>query len=382
MTLFLYGTLLHDAVFAQISGPGDGTARRTPARLADHAVDRVDASVLPMLMARPGATASGAVWFGLTDDQRVRLDLYEIAFGYRLVTVEVETEEEGRVTALAYFPPEDQVSSGEPWSLDRWSLTNAAQAVLAAKELDAHDPPLTAAEMYRQWPMLAARAHAAARANANTPVATLRRAPAPGDFYWHPVRPLEGAFFKLAAMEIGHRRFDGSQERGLRREVLVGVDASLVLPYDPVRDRVLVIEQFRSGPLRRGDPNPWTLEPVAGIVDAGETPQEAARRETAEEAGLTVDSVERMFSFYPSPGSSTDYFHCFVALADLPDDHATRGGLAAEAEDIRIHVLSRDAALQLIDNGEITAGPLITMLYWLDRNRTRLAKGVSETALS
>jgi nudix-type nucleoside diphosphatase (YffH/AdpP family) len=110
---------------------------------------------------------------------------------------------------------------------------------------------------------------------------------------------------------------------------------------------------------------------VAGIVDAGETPEEAARRETAEEAGLTVATLHRMFAFYPSPGSSTDYFHCYAAIADLPDDHATQGGLASEAEDIRIHIMPRDTAIGLIETGEITAGPLIAMLYWLDRHRAR-----------
>lgn len=372
MTLFLYGTLQHPEVFAQIAGPGEGRAKRVVARLADHAVDRVDGSALPMLIRRPGSVADGVVWFGLTDRQRARLDLYEIAFGYALEEVTVAVEGQGLVTALAYYPPPGQVSAGEPWSLDHWSRHHAEVAVLTAKELDDHAPPLSAEEMVRQWPMNAARAHAVARARATVPVATVRHAPAEGDHQWTPTRPLAGNFFKLAALDITHRRFDGGMAEGLQREVLLGVDAALVLPYDPRRDLVLMVEQFRSGPARRGDRNPWSLEPVAGIVDAGETPEEAARRETAEEAGLTVTDLHKMFAFYPSPGSSTDYFHCYAAIADLPDHHATRGGLADEAEDIRIHVLPRAAALSLIATGEITAGPLIAMLYWLDRHRDAL----------
>jgi ADP-ribose pyrophosphatase len=372
MTLFLYGTLLNDDVFATVAGPGDGRAVRSAATLADHAVDRVEGSVLPMLVTRPGGTANGVVWTGLTPRQRDRLDLYEVAFGYRLAEVTVVVEGQGPVTALAYFPPVDQVSSGGAWSLGDWNRTHARVAVLAARELDAHEPPLSGPEMVRQWPMIAARAHAMARAGADRPAATLRYAPTPDNFRWQHDGPLAGEFFKLAGMHIEHRRFDGTMTPPLRREVLVGVDAALVLPYDPVRDRLLIIEQFRSGPTRRGDRNPWSLEPVAGIVDAGETPQEAARRETAEEAGLDVTRLERMFSFYPSPGSSTDYFHCYAALADLPDDHATRGGLESEAEDIRLHLVSRETALGLIDSGEITAGPLIAMIYWIERHRSRL----------
>jgi len=114
------------------------------------------------------------------------------------------------------------------------------------------------------------------------------------------------------------------------------------------------------------------------MVDAGETPEQAALRETAEEAGLTLHHLERMFAFYASPGSSTDYFTCYLGLADLPDDHSTSGGLADEAEDLRLHVIPFAQALDLIDSGEVTAGPLIAMLLWLSRHRDRLRDSLPE----
>lgn len=369
MRLFLYGTLMDEPLFARVAGPGEGTAER--AWLDGHVVERVAGSELPMILGRAGARAEGVLRGGLSTAQRARLDLYEVAFGYEVVAVTVGTAA-GESPALVYFPPAGQVSSGEAWSLARWQAREGAAALLAAEEMDAHDPPLDAAELVRQWPMIATRAQARVRAGQEVPVARLRHVPEAGDWDWTPARPLAGGFFKLAAMVMGHRRFDGGREEGLRREVLVGVDAALLLPYDPVRDRVLLIEQFRTGPARRGDRNPWTLEPVAGIVDAGETPEETARREAVEEAGLAIRAVERMFAFYPTPGSNTDHFYCYLGLCDLPDGHATHGGLAAEAEDIRLHVMSRDAALALCDSGEVTAGPLITMLYWLDRHRDRI----------
>ena len=79
-----------------------------------------------------------------------------------------------------------------------------------------------------------------------------------------------------------------------------------------------------------------------------------------------------MFAFYPSPGNSTDYFHCFVGLADLAGLAGHRGGLAEEHEDLRNHVLPLDEALDLVGSGEINVGPLIAMLYWVERNRARL----------
>ena len=92
-------------------------------------------------------------------------------------------------------------------------------------------------------------------------------------------------------------------------------------------------------------------------------------RETAEEAGLQGVTLRPMFSFYPSPGASTDHFYCYLGLANLPDLASYTGGLAGESEDLRLHVLPFDDALALLDSGEINAGPLIAMLLWLGRER-------------
>jgi nudix-type nucleoside diphosphatase (YffH/AdpP family) len=178
-----------------------------------------------------------------------------------------------------------------------------------------------------------------------------------------------GRFFRFERLEVDARRFDGQMAKGLPREVMVGADAALVLPYDEPRDRVLLVEQFRTGPARRGDPQPWILEPVAGLVDAGETPEEAGRREAQEEAGLTIDRLQPMFQGYASPGNATDHFYAFLALCDLPDDHATSGGLESEQEDLRLHLVPFEEAISLVETGEANAMPLISMLLWLDRWR-------------
>ena len=96
--------------------------------------------------------------------------------------------------------------------------------------------------------------------------------------------PSHAGFFGLDLWRLQHRRFDGQMSPTLVREVFVMGDAVTVLPYDPVRDRVLLIEQMRMGPLGRGDPLPWQLEAIAGRIDPGESPEEAARREAVEEA--------------------------------------------------------------------------------------------------
>ncbi|MEM6482690.1 MAG: NUDIX hydrolase, partial [Pseudomonadota bacterium] len=149
-------------------------------------------------------------------------------------------------------------------------------------------------------------------------------------------------------------------------------DAALVLPYDPVLDRLLLVEQFRMGPFGRGDPKPWVLEPVAGRVDPGETPETCAARECVEEAHLSLKALEHISSHYCSPGCSTEVFHCFVGLCNLEARNGGLGGLEVEHEDIATHVMSFDDAMALTQNGEINIGPLLLMLLWLQRERPRL----------
>ena len=179
-------------------------------------------------------------------------------------------------------------------------------------------------------------------------------------------------FFLTRSYDLRPPRFDGKDAPVVRREVFVATDAVIVLPYDRVRDRVLLVEQFRMGPFGRGDPYPWVLEPVAGRLDAGETMEMAARRECEEEAGLALQELLHVSSHYCTPGASTEYFHCFVALADLPDEVAGFGGLETENEDIRTHILSYDDAMDLLTSGEANIGPMVLLLLWLQRERSRL----------
>ena len=126
------------------------------------------------------------------------------------------------------------------------------------------------------------------------------------------------------------------------------------------------------GPYGRGDPRPWVLEPVAGRMDATDTPESCAYRECREEANIDLKSLKKISSHYCSPGDSTEYFHLFLGLCDLPDDTATQGGLDSEDEDIRIHLLSYAQAMELLETGEADNGPLVLSLLWLSKNRERL----------
>jgi nudix-type nucleoside diphosphatase (YffH/AdpP family) len=158
----------------------------------------------------------------------------------------------------------------------------------------------------------------------------------------------------------------------LKRAVFIAGDAALVLPYDPVRDRVLLVEQLRVGPMARGDAQCWQFEPVAGRIDDLETPEEVVRREAMEEAGLELGALEMVARSYPTPGTSTEFFYLYVGLADLPQGTEGQGGLMSEAEDIRTHLFSFDALMQMCDAAEAANAPLVMAAYWLARHRERL----------
>lgn len=184
-------------------------------------------------------------------------------------------------------------------------------------------------------------------------------------------------FFGVQVDDLTFQRFDGRASALIRRAGFVMSDAVTLLPYDPVLDLVLIIEQFRYGPYIRGDVNCWSLEPIAGRIDPGETPEEAALRETQEEARLVVrdDALMAVGAFYPSPGAISEYLYSYVALCDLSRENEGVSGLAAEAEDIRSHVIPFAQLMTLIDSGEVRNGPLIQSAYWLALNKARLGTG-------
>ncbi|SFS11482.1 NUDIX domain-containing protein [Yoonia litorea] len=367
MDLFVYGTLRSTALMAAVAG--DGPLDPVTAYLEGFAVFPLKGNVVPFIRAASdGQRAEGVIWRNLTHQQIARLDLYEGAFGYRTEPVTVTTED-GPVDVLVYMPPDDLVAGDGAWSLTSWEAGHLVPGVLAAQELFAHDPLPDQGMLRTMWPMIEARAWAKFRASAAP--ATRRYEPETGDLQLQPLSPPHGQFFRYQSFNMSHRRFDGTRADDLRREAFWGIDATFVLPYDPKRDRVLLVEQTRIGPALRQDPNPWMLEPIAGIIDARETPEGAALREAEEEAGLTDVTLHPAGNFYISPGNVTDYFYTFLGLCDLPHQTPYLGGLDSEAEDLRLHPVDYAEALRLADTGEIATAPALHLIYWLERNRDR-----------
>lgn len=361
---FFYGTLCHMPLLEAVIG------RRPPAEpaiLPGYKAVWVAGEAFPMLV--PGGTgAEGFVVTGLSDGEIARLDWYE--GGYTAVTHEVVASGGRRMAADIFASPEG-LPAGDLWRLADWAARWGETVTAAAHDLMRHYGRGAAGLHHARYPQMLIRAGARVRATGSPPTALRFRA-RPGDVVEHAMSLPYAGYFSVEEHDLSFRRFDGSMSRPVRRAVFVSGDASVVLPYDPVRDRVMVIEQFRAGPYARGDSQPWLVETIAGRVDGGETPEEAALREAREEAGLEIRRLIPALSFYPSPGAKSEYLYTFVGLADLPEDAVRIGGAEAEDEDIRAHVIPFSRLMELVASGEADNAPLIALALWLDRNRAAL----------
>lgn len=174
------------------------------------------------------------------------------------------------------------------------------------------------------------------------------------------------AYQGFLGMQIYRLRFElfaGGWSQVIERECLERGRVVAVLPYDPVRDSVVLIEQFRVGAIHT-PVGPWLLEVVAGQIEAAETPIEVVHREADEEAGCRITKLEPICEYLVSPGSSSEWVYLYVGRVD------SRGvgglhGLDHEHEDIRVEVVNRTQALTALDEGRIVTSPAIIALQWL-----------------
>lgn len=362
--LFIYGPMAVQRFLRAALGP-DGADSASEAVLPDHEL-RAQPGSFPL----PGiVNAAGGV------EGRILSDPDHVA---RLIYVgealSLGPLRKVRVYCAGQTIPARAFAGGPgrtEWSDALWSSVFQETLEHAVDEILADMASRPAADLVPTNAMILSRAAArvAARDSAPTELRSRTRADAVEDCG---LETLHAGFFRTRANILRHPRFDGAMSPVLRREVFVATDAALVLPYDPVHDRLLLVEQFRMGPYGRGDPHPWMLEPVAGRIDVGETPEMAARRECVEEAGLELRALEKISEHYCTPGYSTEVFHVFLGICDLPDLAQGTGGLATENEDIRTHVIGFDQAMMLLQSGEANNGPLVLALIWLQRERARL----------
>jgi ADP-ribose pyrophosphatase len=177
-------------------------------------------------------------------------------------------------------------------------------------------------------------------------------------------------YFRVDKYRLRHRLHAGGMSQELSREVFERGHAAGVLPYDPLNDRVVLIEQFRIGAYAAGQ-NPWVTEIVAGIIEAGESVEALIHREAQEEAGLEILALEPIHEYLASPGGTSETQRLYCGRVDA-DEAGGIHGLAEEGEDIRVLPISYGKALARLRSGEIRNASAIIALQWLALNRDRL----------
>ncbi len=184
--------------------------------------------------------------------------------------------------------------------------------------------------------------------------------------------PYKG-FFRIDRYKLRHRLHAGGWSEPMIREVFERGNAVGVLLYDPDRDKVVLVEQFRL-PAHLAGRSAWQLEIVAGVTDGGadESPGDLARREAREEAGVAIlGPLVPIHRFMPSPGGSTEAIELFCGRVDARTAEGIHG-LAEEHEDIKVVTLHYREAMKLVRQQKIENSPALISLYWLAANRIRL----------
>ncbi|MGS2719223.1 ADP-ribose diphosphatase [Paraglaciecola aestuariivivens] len=182
--------------------------------------------------------------------------------------------------------------------------------------------------------------------------------------------PLYQGFFNMVKYRFKHKLFAGGWSQPVEREIFERGHAVAVLPYDPVLDEIVLIEQIRIGALDTSC-SPWLFEVVAGMIDKGESPEQVCCREAKEEAGLTIKSLTKALSYLSSPGGTTERIHIYIGQVDASQAQGVHG-LDNEQEDILVRRVSTQTAIQWMEQGKIDNAASLIALQWFVLNKAKL----------
>ena len=184
------------------------------------------------------------------------------------------------------------------------------------------------------------------------------------------IKPVYSGFFTMQEYQFKHKRFSGEWSDTVTREIFERGHAVGVLPYDPVLNEFVLIEQIRIGALPTSS-TPWLIEIIAGMIDEGETAEAVCHREAEEEAGIKLKNLTKAISYLSSPGGTTERLHIYIASTDASKADGIHG-LASEDEDIRVHRVKEQTALEWLENGYIDNASAVIALQWFFINKSKL----------
>jgi ADP-ribose pyrophosphatase len=182
---------------------------------------------------------------------------------------------------------------------------------------------------------------------------------------------LADAHFRYELLTLRTELFSGKMSPTYKREVLRSGQAVVVLLYDPRVQKLILIEQFRIGAYVNHLASSWIIECVAGMVDEGESKEEAARREAKEETNCDVGQLQYIGSYLSSPGLLDEMVSLYVGEVDATRAGGIHGHMD-EGEDIRTLILGVDEVLQAMDSGAIVNIMAQTALLWFARHEKTL----------
>ncbi len=178
-------------------------------------------------------------------------------------------------------------------------------------------------------------------------------------------------FFRVDRFHLRQELFAGGWSAPFTREVFNGGQkAAVILLFDPKQDKIVMIEQFRAGPMAQGE-DPFLIELVAGMAESGEALEDTARREALEEAGCEVTELQKIYAYYPSPGCMSEHTTIFIGRTIAPEN-GSLCGVAHENEDIRVLVLDATEAISLLYMGKLRDAASIIALQWFSLHHTDL----------
>ncbi len=177
-------------------------------------------------------------------------------------------------------------------------------------------------------------------------------------------------FFRLEQYTLKHTLFNGGWSQPITRELFRRGNCVAVLLYDPDRDEVVLIEQFRVGAVHQPQ-RAWLIEIVAGAIEDGETAEDVAYREAIEEAGCEIKELLEIQQFYTTPGGCSERITLFCGRVDSTAVGGVHG-LVEEDEDIRVSAVKFADVFQMLEDGLIESGIPIIAIQWLYIHRDTL----------
>lgn len=181
---------------------------------------------------------------------------------------------------------------------------------------------------------------------------------------------LYSGFFRMEKYCLQHTLYAGGWSAEINRELFVRGSCVAVLLYDPERDKVVLIEQFRAGAILNPD-RAWLVEIVAGAIEENETAKEVAYRESIEEAGCEIQELIVINEFYTTPGGASERITLFCGKIDSSKVGGIHG-LDHEDEDIWVRTVNFDEAYRMVENNEIESAIPIIAIQWLALNKEKI----------